>query len=152
MNWIHAHLALNHVPVLGALFVGLLLLTAMLRRSEELKRLSLWWLVGLMLVSIPIKFTGDFAVKKAQGLPGMEQALVDRHEQAADQATTAIFLAGLVAGIALFLSRKGRAVPTWGMIATLVLTLATFGMMARTANTGGELRHPEIRPLPDPGE
>lgn len=150
MNWIHAHLALNHIPVLGALFVGLLLLTAALRRSEELKRVGLWWLVLLMVVSIPIKFTGDFAAPKAQGLPGVEQPLVDRHEQAADQATTAVFLAGLAAAIALFQARKGRPVPQWGVIAAILLAFATFGMMARTANTGGELRHPEIRPLPVP--
>ena len=150
MNWIHAHLALNHVPVLGTLFVAILLVTAMLRRSEELKRHALWWLVALMLVSIPIKFTGDFAVRQANGLPGIETDRVQRHEQAADQATTGIFLAGIVGAIALFRSRKGRPVPGWAPIVSLVLTLATAGMMARTANTGGELRHPEIRALPEP--
>ncbi|MBL6764743.1 MAG: hypothetical protein ISQ14_07295 [Verrucomicrobiae bacterium] len=151
MNWIHLHLALNHVPVMGSLFVGLLMVIAVVRRSEEMKRVALGWLVGLMLVSVPIKFTGDYAAPKAQGLPGVEPGLVERHETAADQATTAIFLAGIVAGIALFMGRKGRPVPSWAFVTALILTLVTFGMMARTANSGGELRHPEIRSLPDPG-
>ena len=150
MNWIHLHLALNHVPVMGSLFVGLLALTAMFRRSEELKRVTLWWLVGLMFVSVPIKFTGDYAAPKAQGLPGLEPALVERHEQAADQATTAVFSAGTVAAVALFQGRNGRQLPKWGIIAALILAFVTFGMMARTANSGGVLRHPEIRALPNP--
>ncbi len=138
-------MALNHVPVLGALFVGLLLVCGMVRWSEELLRLGLWWLVGLMLLSIPIKFTGDFATEKVSELPGTETAMIAAHEQAADQATAGVFLVGLVAAIALFQARKGKPVPKWGIIAALVLTLATFGLMARTANLGGQIRHPEIR-------
>jgi hypothetical protein len=49
------------------------------------------------------------------------------------------------------MGRKGRPVPSWAFVTALILTLVTFGMMARTANSGGELRHPEIRSLPDPG-
>jgi hypothetical protein len=38
--------------------------------------------------------------------------------------------------------------------AALVVSLATAGLMARTANLGGQIRHPEIRagaPLPASG-
>ncbi|MGB0579798.1 MAG: hypothetical protein ACPGVU_08875 [Limisphaerales bacterium] len=145
MDWVHLHLALNHVPVLGSLFVGLLLLCAMFKKSEELKRLSLWWLVVLMLVSIPIKFTGDFADENKPEAIAAESALIKAHEDAADQATTGIFLAGVLAAVALFQARGGKAVPQWGMIASLVLSLVTFALMARTANLGGEIRHTEIR-------
>ena len=145
MDWLHLHLALNHVPVIGSLFVGLLLLTAMLRKSEELRRLSLWWLVGLMLIGIPIKFTGDLAVDRAKEIDGIEDARIEAHEQSADQATTGIFLAGIAASIALFKARKGKPVPQWGMIAALLLALVTFALMARSANLGGKIRHPEIR-------
>ena len=145
MAWVHLHLALNHVPVLGSLFVGLLLLSALLKKSEELKRLSLWWLVGLMVVSVPIKFTGDFADEnKPEAIEG-ETTLIKAHEDAADQATTGIFLAGMVAAVALFLARQGKNVPQWGIITALVLSLVTFALMARTANLGGEIRHTEIR-------
>ncbi|MBG85885.1 MAG: hypothetical protein CMO80_03170 [Verrucomicrobiales bacterium] len=143
MDWVQLHLALNHVPVIGSLFVGLLLLHGMLKKSDEVIRLSLWWLVVLMLVSIPIKFTGDFA-NDAMG-EGIEAELVTAHEKAADQATTAIFLAGIAAGVALFKGRGGKPIPHWGPIASLILILISFAMMARTANLGGQIKHPEIR-------
>lgn len=40
MNWAHVHLSLNHLPVVGTFFGVLLLLLALLRKSEELKRVS----------------------------------------------------------------------------------------------------------------
>ncbi len=146
MDWIHLHLALNHVPVLGTLFVCLLLLTAAVRKEESLKRLSLWWTVALMFISIPLKFTGDFAAEKAGKEPWFIETLVQAHEQAADQATTGIFLMGIAAIMALVIARKARPVATWSLMLTLVVGLLTFALMARAANLGGQIRHTEIRP------
>ncbi len=146
MDWIHLHLALNHVPVLGTLFVSLLLLTAVLKKDDGLKRLSLWWTVALMLISIPLKFTGDKAAETAENEPWMISTYVQAHEQAADQATTGIFLMGIAAAMALVIARKARPVITWTMLLTLGLGLLTFALMARAANLGGQIRHTEIRP------
>jgi hypothetical protein len=145
MDWMHVHLALNHVPVIGTPFVTLLLLTGILRGSREIVRLSLWAFVLLCAVSVPIKFTGDFAEEQAGGLAGVDEALVERHEQAADRATTAVFLLGLAAAAGLFLGRGDRGVPRWAAVSLLVLGIATFVLMAVAANSGGEIRHPEIR-------
>ncbi|MCH2399938.1 MAG: hypothetical protein MK364_12560, partial [Pirellulales bacterium] len=87
MDWAHLHLALNHIPVLGTLFVGLLLATALVKKNRELMRLSLIWFVTLTLVSIPIKFTGDFAQQATADSEWLPAELVANHEQAADQAT-----------------------------------------------------------------
>ena len=151
MNWVHLHLALNYVPVLGAFFGALLLLVGLVRRSDELQRVSLWALALLAAVSIPIKFTGDFASEAlmpkggAAPIVALEPKLLHAHEQAADQATTGVFLLGLVAAAGLFAARGGKPVPRWSLTASLVLALATFLLMARTANLGGQLRHPELR-------
>ena len=144
MNWAHLHLALNHVPVLGTLFVSLLLGAALIRNSEELKRCSLIGFVVLALVSIPIKFTGDFANEKLAEASWLAAERVVVHEQAADQATTGMFLLGLAAAFALWQGR-GKPIRQVTLWAVLLLTLATFYLMARTANLGGEIRHEEIR-------
>ena len=64
MSWTHLHLALNHIPVLGAPFLLLLLAWGCLRKSRELIRTSLWWFIGFAAVSIALKFTGDFAAEE----------------------------------------------------------------------------------------
>jgi hypothetical protein len=48
-------------------------------------------------------------------------------------------ITGLVAWIALWRFRR------WHQTAVLVLAIVTFGLMARAANIGGHIRHPEIR-------
>jgi hypothetical protein len=149
MDWTHLHLALNHVPVLGTPFLLAWLLWSWARQQEVTLRFCLWLFVALAAASIAIKFTGDFAAEKVATRPGFDPALIQRHEQSADQAATGVFFMGVAAGLALFLSRGGRATPAWALGALAVLALATFVSMARTANFGGHIRHPEIRP---PGE
>ena len=142
MNWPHVQLALNHVPVLGSIFIFLLLVVGVCKRSDELKRLALQALLLLAVVSIPIKFTGDFA---SEQLADADATFVQRHEQTADQATTGIFITGLVALAGLIVSRRRKPVPAWATTVALVVTLATFLLLLRTAQSGGQIRHPEIR-------
>jgi len=146
MDWTHLHLALNHVPVLGTPFLLGLLLWSWARGQAVTLRFCLWLFVMLAAASIGIKFTGDFAAEKVGAQPGFDKALIDQHEQSADQATTGVFLMGIAAGVALLVSRRGRPTPTWSLGLLALLALATFALMARTANFGGHIRHPEIRP------
>ena len=150
MDWTHLHLALNHVPVLVTPFLLGLLLWSWARGQAVTLRFCLWLFVVLTAASIAIKFTGDFAAEKLGAMPGFDKMLIDQHEESADQATTGVFFMGIAAMLALFVSRKGRATPTWSLGLLTLLALVTFALMARTANFGGHIRHPEIRPAASP--
>jgi hypothetical protein len=145
MTWSHLHLALNHVPVLGAPFLLLLLVWGCWKRSRELVRTSLWWFVGFAVLSIALKFTGDFAAEEGVDRLKPHSAFVNAHEQSADQATTGVFLLGIVSAVAVFLGRAGRNTPRWAIGTVIVLALATSLLMGRTANLGGRINHPELR-------
>ena len=144
MNWPHVHLALNHVPVLGTVFIFLLLVVGLLKRSAEIKKLALQGFVLLTIVTIPIKMTGDFAAETQAAKSGWDKSLVLKHEESADQATAAIFVLGLAALAGLIMSRKKRELPRWVVYVTLVLSLVTIALMVRTAQAGGLINHPEL--------
>ena len=146
MDWPHLHLALNHVPVLGTPFLLGLLLWSWAWRQAVTLRFCLWLFVVLAAVSVAIKFTGDFAAEKIGAMPGFDKALIEQHEQSADQATTGVFLMGISAAVALWMSRSGRAAPKWARGLVALSALVTFVLMVRTANFGGHIHHPEIRP------
>ena len=148
MNWPHLHLALNHLPVFGTLFVLLLFAFALIRRNAELMRVSLWAFVILTAISVPIKYTGDYAFENLMQDPAVTDEFVRPHEKAADQATTAVFVLGVIAAVGLFLSRRGKVAPKWLLWVLLIAAIATFGLMARTANLGGRIKHPELREQP----
>jgi uncharacterized membrane protein len=145
MNWAHVHLALSHLPVIGAIFGLLLLLLALLRKSEELKRVSLGVFVITALLALPVYFTGEPAEEMIEHLPGVAEPLIERHENAALFALLMAGVTGIVALIGLILFRRAETLPIWVVGAALVLSLATSGLMGWTANLGGEIRHTEIR-------
>lgn len=145
MNWAHIHLLLNHLPVVGTIFGVLLLLLALVRKSEELKRVGLGVLVLAALIALPVYFTGEPAEKVVEHLPGVAEPMIERHENAALFALLMAGGAGVVALAGLILFRRAEKLPRWIVAATLVLSLATSGLMGWTANLGGQTRHTEIR-------
>jgi uncharacterized membrane protein len=148
MNWAHLHVALNHIPVLGTLLVLVLLCAAMLRRSDELKKVCLWAFVVLALLTILIKFTGDFAAESVTLADWFSEPIVAAHEEAANQATTGLFVVGLLAAGGLFVVHKVRSVPRWLLGSLFLTAFVVFLFLARAANLGGRIRHSEIRPAP----
>jgi hypothetical protein len=133
------------MPVIGTIFGVLLLLLALLRKSEELKRVSLGVFVFTALLAIPVYFTGEPAEKLIEHLPGVAEPLIERHENAALFALLMAGVTGIAALIGLIIFRRAEKTPGWVVGAALVLSLATSGLMGWTANIGGQIRHTEIR-------
>jgi uncharacterized membrane protein len=148
MNAAHWHLTLNHIPVVGSAFALGLLGWAIFRRSEELKRVGFATIVLVALLTIPAYLTGEPAFMAAmevlEATPANEDPLVEKHESAAGIAFAAAALAGASALAGLIACRGGKPLPLRLSLAVLSLTAATVLLMARTANLGGAIRHPEI--------
>lgn len=145
MNWTHLHLALNHIPVLGVPFAVVLLAWGWVFGKREVLRVAVIWMALLSVAAIAIKFTGDFAAEGDPKRWNEVKAYVDRHEESADQATTAVFLLGLAAGVAVYLGRGERPLPTWMLALLMVVGIGASVMYARSANLGGRINHPELR-------
>lgn len=144
MNQAHLHLLFNHFPVVGTILCLLLLLAAILRKSGELKRISLAALVLIALLAIPAYLTGEPAEDVVENLPGVSKALIEPHEEAALAAIISTSVTGLFALFGLFWVRGKKSFPSWIMTAALLLTAVSVGLMAQTANLGGKIHHPEI--------
>jgi hypothetical protein len=148
MDWVQWHLALNHLPVIGVPMLVALLGLGWWRKSPEVIRLMLWSLTLLAAAAIAIKFTGDFAAEQTTQRLASLQDQVNRHEATGDQVTTSVFLLGLASALALFLSRRGSPQRPWTLALVLVLGLFTALLYARTAHSGGQISHPELRAKP----
>jgi uncharacterized membrane protein len=145
MNMAHLHLLLNHVPTVGfGIGVGLLLV-ALAGRDDKLTRLSLGVLFLIALLAIATYQTGNAAAEAIERLPGVSQAFIDRHQDAALLAFLFIQITGAVAWLGLWQFRRISRPTRRTLSAVLVLSIVTFGLMARAADIGGEIRHPEIR-------
>jgi hypothetical protein len=145
MSGAHIHLILNHTPVVGSIFALLLLACAFIWQSDPLKRAGLAATVIVALLAIPTYLTGEPAWEDIMTLPGENDSFIRAHMSGAQIAFGAASLTGLVALIALLMSRKQRPVPRGGAASVLILLLITTGLMGWVANLGGMIRHTEIR-------
>jgi uncharacterized membrane protein len=145
VNAAHLHLILNHVPVLGTLIALLLLITALVEKSEDLRRAALALFVGVALMAVPVFLSGEPAEELVERLPGVTSQQIDRHEDAATQALIAVGLVGVLAIGALAATRRSVRVSRALTVATLAVGIVTSGFMARAALLGGQVRHSEIQ-------
>jgi len=89
--------------------------------------------------------TGVGAQEKMVADPNVSNTLIQRHEGAAELAVWFMEITGALAVVALWQSIRKASPARWNKSAILVFSLATVGLMARTGNTGGEIRHSEVR-------
>lgn len=146
MSATHLHLILNHLPMLGVVFAGVLFAIALLYRNARFQRLSLWFLVLFALTAIPVYLTGESAEEVAERLPGVSEAVIERHEEAALAALVAMEVLGGLALLGAALFRKAARIPAYLAAGVLALTLSTTGLFAWTGYLGGQIRHTEIGP------
>lgn len=146
MNWAHAHLIINHAPVMGAFFCLFLLAWGLFRRSEEVNRAALLGSVVTAFAAGGAYLTGSYAGDLVQNLPDVSAVRISTHEDAALLAFIASIATGVAALAGLWMARRGGPLPRWSLWGCLILGLVTCALMARAANLGGEIRLPEARP------
>ena len=139
MNLAHLHLLLNHVPTIGFGFGIGLLAASLLRASEDLRRAAYVVFFGIALTAIPAYLSGnaaDFILQTTDA--ERAQDVVTAHQNAAMFALIPMEIVGLIGWLALWRVRR------WHLPAALILSIVAFVLMARAANIGGQIRHPEI--------
>jgi hypothetical protein len=140
----HAHLLLNHFPTVAfSLGVGLYLV-AIFRRSEEMIKAGLIIFLVIALLSLPVYMSGRSAQDALAGVSDVSEVRIDQHEDAALLALVFMEITGALAWLGLWQFRQLSRQPQWNVWATLFFSIITFALMARAANMGGNIRHPEI--------
>jgi hypothetical protein len=148
----HIHLLLNHVPTIGTLIALCLFLASLATKSVDMQRASLVLFVGIAVITLPTYVTGNAAedaicIGAANAPcqnPEVSRALIQAHEGAALLAFVAMQITGGFAWLGLWKFRRISQFPRWNLVAVLILSLVSFGLMARAANIGGGIRHPEV--------
>jgi hypothetical protein len=143
MSLVHLHLLLNHVPVIGTFFVLFLLVVALWRRSSETAKLGLFLMIGIAITAGIVFLTGEPAEEAVEHVAGISEAVIHSHEEAAEASLVAAAITGAL-GLGLLAWFWRRELPRWAGAVSLAATLAVGGLMAWTANLGGQIRHTEI--------
>lgn len=145
MNQAHYHLLFNHLPIIIPLIGLLVLIGGMVTNLEVVKKTAYLIFIFGALATIPAILTGDGAEDIVKTIPGVTKNLIHAHEHIADTFALSSYFLGLVSLIIFWLKwkREKKYNIADGLLIVYVLVVLFFAM--KTGNTGGEIRHTEIR-------
>jgi uncharacterized membrane protein len=145
MNSAHIHLALSHLPIFGVLIGLIILAYGQFSKKDLLSITGLIFFVATALIAIPVFLTGEDAGKIIKNLPGASDSLIEAHEELAEKAIWLIGALGALSVVALYFYLKARSKFRLSCVIIIVLALVTMGLMINVGNSGGQIRHTEIR-------
>lgn len=144
MTGAHLHLLLTHIPVIGIVFGLFITGFGLIRKKIDVLRTGFALFVFSGIAAAAVYVTGESAEEVVEGMAGVSHAIIEQHEEAAFIALIATLALAAASLIGLWLARK--TFPRRYATATLIGALAVAGVVAWTANLGGQINHPEIRP------
>ena len=145
MDLAHLHLLLNHFPIVGTLIAIAILGVGIFFKKTILTKTALVVLVVMSILAIPLLPTGEAAEEAIENLPAVEHTYIETHEELGETAVFVMVGLGILSLVTLFVFYKGMGAARILAIITFVASIAVFGLMAKVGNTGGEIRHTEIR-------
>ena len=88
--------------------------------------------------------TGERAEDAVEGIKGVTENLIDIHEDAAMYALISLIVLGIFSVVAFLMSRYKSSFTKFISTIILLISLVSFGLVARTGYLGGQIRHTEI--------
>ncbi|MBS1653258.1 MAG: hypothetical protein JSU05_00305 [Bacteroidetes bacterium] len=144
MSQVHLHLLITHLPVFGSILGALVLGFGIWKKSNTTK-LAAYSLFVLAAIGATVAYlTGEGAEETVEDLPGVAEQLIGRHETAAMYALVSLVVLGFIAVFAWIVTYRKTALVNYVATFTLLLSLISFGLVARTGYLGGQIRHTEV--------
>lgn len=143
MDFLHLHLLLNHFPIIGTLFGFIIMAWGLFRKSESVQHvaLAIWFFIAI--INLLVMKSGEEAEEKMEEWPGISEAAIHEHEEAAESANYVMIALGILSAVGL-LVRKNPAHYRRLRVITLVLSVVVMAAMFRTGSLGGNIRHTEL--------
>ena len=145
MNAAHLHLVFTHLPIVGLGFAILLNLVAIVRKSEELQKLSLWCYLVLGVFALLAYITGDDAGKIMETYPGITKDIIEPHENVALFFFIGLMITSVLSIIGLYITITREKLLRRFSLLLLISALLLSILAVKTGSTGGTIRHTEIK-------
>lgn len=145
MDATHLHLMLTHFPIIGSLIGALILAYGFFTKNYSIQKVAFVVLIFMAIIAIPVYLTGEGAEETVENLPGVSEGIIHQHEEMAEIAIVFMGILGVMSIINLFALYRQLSFARFITVLSLIISLITFGLYAKTGNLGGQIRHTEIR-------
>ena len=145
MNNAHLHLVVNHLPIIFPIVGIIILLVSFYTKNEVVKRTSFFVFVLGALASVVAMATGEGAEEAVEHLPGVTENLIHKHEEAAEVFAALSYVLGAISLAGIYTSWKNLSFSKIISFVVAGLAIITLFFAQQAGNTGGQIRHSEIR-------
>jgi uncharacterized membrane protein len=144
MNQTHIHLLITHLPVFGSILGAIVLAQGIWTKTEQTK-VAAYYLFILAGIGAGIAYlTGEAAAETVESIQGGLEASIEEHEEFALFALISLIALGVAAIGGLYLTFIKSSLSGTAASVILVISLVSFGLVARTGYLGGQIRHTEV--------
>lgn len=144
MNAAHFHLLVNHLPIIFPIVGILVMISALISKSEPVKRTAyLIFIVG-SLTAIVAMTSGEGAEEVVEKINGVTKNSIESHEEAAEIFAILAYILGGLSIVGLWANYKQRTFSNTISTITLIFAIVVMLFAKQTGTTGGEIRHTEI--------
>jgi uncharacterized membrane protein len=144
MDQTHLHLLITHLPIVGSILGAIVLAYGLSTKTMHTSIAAYLVLIISSIGAFIANQTGEAAEETIEHLQGISENLIHEHEESAEIALIAMIALAILSLLALFASyKKSPYSYSLGWI-TLIVSLISFGIIARTGYLGGQIRHTEI--------
>lgn len=144
MSQVHLHLLITHLPVFGSILGALVLVYGFWFKSNHTKNAA-YFIFIISAIGAGIAYlTGEGAEEAVENVQGVSENMIKLHEDSAMYALISLIALGVMSVVALVVSRIKTSFIKSTSIFVLIISLVSFGLVARTGYLGGQIRHTEI--------
>lgn len=145
MNGAHWHLVLNHLPIIIPMAGFILLILSFFVKNQEYSRAAYLLFVVGALATIPAFLTGEGAEETIEGIAGIDENFIHRHEEAAELLAICNYVLGFLSLVGIWASFYKQQFSHIIKYIVFLASLFVFFTGKQAGTTGGEIRHTEIR-------
>lgn len=144
MNQTHIHLLITHLPIFGSILGGLVLAHGLWTKSEQTK-IAAYNLLIISAIGAGVAYlTGEAAEETVEDIAGVLKSRIHEHEDSALISLISLIVLGVSSIVGLWASVTKSALSRMIATLTLIISLVSFGLIARTGYLGGQIRHTEL--------
>lgn len=144
MDQTHVHLLITHLPIFGSILGAIVLAYGLATKTQQTLIAAYLVLIISAVGAFIAHQTGEAAEETVEHIQGISKNLIEEHEESAEIALIAMIVLGLFSLVALFLAYRKSSYSYSLAWITLIISLVSFGIVARTGYLGGQIRHTEI--------
>jgi len=144
MNQAHLHMVFNHFPIIGMFFGTGILIYGLLKKQQILVNTAYVLFIICMVFGKATMMTGEGAEEIVENL-NISHDIIHEHEEKAELFMKVLYLIGLISIFGLINFKIEKIKNFYISIMLVFLAISSLYLAKDTGNSGGEIRHTEIR-------